>query len=260
MPIPLAATGRILLMFGLLLAFEFPLLAQAKKDKPANQAAGWGDYWTSLDQTPSGYRTLRREFDEAIGRRSFSKALAIADKMVAGYSEYPSVYLYRAVAKRGLSQYDAARADLERGIAIAKKDQLSQVVGFGLEQLAVVSLLQGRASDAQSYFRQAERQSPNEFALYNDYAWILATSPTSTIRNGAEAMRLANKACEMSHWQDASCLDTLAAACAETGDFASAIKWQTKAIEFSKGSKGNLPGLNARLALYKNHQAYHANK
>jgi Flp pilus assembly protein TadD len=246
------------LIFGLLVGFAGPLAAQSKKGKPADQASGWGDYWKHDDSPPSEYTKLRRDFDSAISHGLYSKALMAADKMVAGYGSYPSAYLYRAVAKRGLRQYDASRADLEKGIALAKKEQLPQALSFGLEQLAVVSLLQGRPAEAQSYFHQAERQSPNEFSLYNDYAWILATSASSAIRNGPEAVRLATKACELTRWTHASCVDTLAAACAEAGDFSSAVKWQTQAMALEKNGKSTLSNASLRLALYHKKQAYHA--
>ena len=35
------------------------------------------------------------------------------------------------------------------------------------------------------------RQQPNHLALLNDTAWLLATNPNDSLRNGAEALELA---------------------------------------------------------------------
>ena len=50
-------------------------------------------------------------------------------------------------------------------------------------------------------------------------------------RNGKLAVDEATRACELTHWQDPDALDTLAASCAEVGDFAAAVKWQTQALK-----------------------------
>ena len=38
-------------------------------------------------------------------------------------------------------------------------------------------------------------------------------------------------ACELTHWNSPECLDALSAACAEAGDFTSAVKWQSRAVQ-----------------------------
>jgi tetratricopeptide (TPR) repeat protein len=97
----------------------------------------------------------------------------------------------------------------------------------------------------------ADAQSPSG---YNGAAWILATHPAAELRNGARAVELATKACELTKWKDASYLDTLAAAYAERGQFDKAVEWQEKAVSLAlEADKG---GYQARLALYKSGQAY----
>ena len=79
---------------------------------------------------------------------------------------------------------------------------------------------------------------------------------TATGNKGVEA---ATKACELTDWQEAGIIDTLAAAFAEVGDFSSALKWQTKAIELESDAK-NKEEFVTRLKLYQQKQPYRDTK
>jgi Flp pilus assembly protein TadD len=84
---------------------------------------------------------------------------------------------------------------------------------------------------------------------HNNLAFLMASCPNAKIRNGAMAVKHATKACELSGWQYADYVDTLAAAYAETGNFTEAIKRQQQAIELApKDEKGVF---KSRLELYK---------
>jgi hypothetical protein len=63
---------------------------------------------------------------------------------------------------------------------------------------------------------------------------MLATYPKDGIRNGRKAVEMALRACELTQWERGAYLDTLAASYAESGDFDAAIRFQQRAVEYSK--------------------------
>ena len=66
------------------------------------------------------------------------------------------------------------------------------------------------------------------------------------------------RACELSNWKDPFCLGTLAAAYAEAGKFPEAVKWQSRALDFSDiYGKSATDLARQRLLLYEAHKPYH---
>ena len=86
-------------------------------------------------------------------------------------------------------------------------------------------------------------------------ARIRASCPDAALRDGKIAVESAIRACELTSWKQARCLDTLAAACAEAGDFAAAVNWQTKAIEL-EANPAQEADYRARLKLYQKKKPY----
>tara|TARA_B100000809_G_scaffold264400_1_gene320130 strand:- start:1290 stop:1601 length:312 start_codon:yes stop_codon:yes gene_type:complete len=96
--------------------------------------------------------------------------------------------------------------------------------------------------------------NPDYAKAHNNFALLLATCPDDKYRDGEKAVSIARRSCELLGWDNPSVLDTLSAAYAERGQFAEAIKWQTKAIELAPA--GGKAVLQSRLQLYEAGKPY----
>jgi tetratricopeptide (TPR) repeat protein len=96
----------------------------------------------------------------------------------------------------------------------------------------------------------------SEAASANNAAWRAATSTDERYRDGARAIELAQRACELSDWKSAEYLDTLAAAYAEAGDFEQAVEWQQKAIELGPQQPAFQQATRERLELFRARTPY----
>jgi protein O-mannosyl-transferase len=123
-------------------------------------------------------------------------------------------------------------------------------------QLALVLQKTGNDEQAVEHYRNALRQEPTNLRAQEGLARLLATTPDSRIRNGAEAVRLATQA---SRDQTPEAWDTLAAACAEAGQFKEALHAITNSIRLANEA-GRLDltlQLTNRLHLYQAGQPFH---
>ena len=105
--------------------------------------------------------------------------------------------------------------------------------------------------------RRAVQLDPNSPKPKNELAWLLAVCPDANLRNGKEAVELATLSCESVKWRSGKYLDTIAAACAETGDFESAMQYQKKALDCQETVGRRRAVFQERLLLYEGHKAYH---
>jgi tetratricopeptide (TPR) repeat protein len=95
----------------------------------------------------------------------------------------------------------------------------------------------GRFREAVAHLREAVRLYPDDVAALNNLAWVLASSNDPEIRNGAEAVRLAEHACKLTRHQATLLVGTLAAAYAEAGRFADAVATAQKACALASKAK-----------------------
>jgi tetratricopeptide (TPR) repeat protein len=106
-------------------------------------------------------------------------------------------------------------------------------------QFALALMHQGQTRSAVSEFAIAILLKQDFADPLDALAWILSTSASPELRNGAEAVRMAETACDLTKRSDSAKLKTLAAAYAEAGRFADATETVRKARELAKAANGS---------------------
>jgi tetratricopeptide (TPR) repeat protein len=119
----------------------------------------------------------------------------------------------------------------------------------------------GKYAQALAGFDELIRLYPDLVWAHQERAWILATCSDAKIRDGKLAVSAATRAAELTNWKDWTVFSTLAAAYAEAGDFANAVRWEQRGLEAEQEMRKQFPpsrgGMAApgvvedRLALYK---------
>jgi Flp pilus assembly protein TadD len=113
--------------------------------------------------------------------------------------------------------------------------------------------MQGKITESLRRWREGLRVDPNYLPLLNQTAWVLATCPHASVRNGPEAVALAERAVKVSAGPDPVLLDTLAAAYAEAGRFPEAVRTAHRALDLAtqQNAQPLVEGLKASIALYQ---------
>ena len=125
--------------------------------------------------------------------------------------------------------------------------------------LGIALAQSGRTKEAAAQFREALKLDPELALAMNNLAWILATGAEGELRDGAEAVRLAERACELTHYDEPLFIGTLAAAYAEAGRFSEAVTTAEKAEQLA--TSAGLTAVAAKnrqfLDLYRVGKPYH---
>jgi tetratricopeptide (TPR) repeat protein len=94
---------------------------------------------------------------------------------------------------------------------------------------------QGRDSEAIDELEEAVALQSADAPTRNNLAWLLATAPQSSIRNGTRAVQLATEASQSTGGNNPIFLHTLAAAYAEAGQFPAAVHTAQRALQLIQG-------------------------
>jgi tetratricopeptide (TPR) repeat protein len=111
----------------------------------------------------------------------------------------------------------------------------------------------GKKAEAMSWLKKSASQ--DYVPAINDLAWSLATDRNDVLRDGPEAVKLAEKACQKSNWKEPQYVDTLAAAYAEVKRWEDAVRTQELAIsKLGNEDAKTRASFESRLQQYLRHQ------
>jgi tetratricopeptide (TPR) repeat protein len=214
----------------------------------------------------------RRQFDEAITH--FEKALEAKPGDIEIRNNRGAALLHQRKVAEAIAHFETvlradpthAHAQFNLGAALVQQGSFDQAIRHFQAALKVDAAfidaywamgnaydLRGSPLEALASWAGGLRLAPDYLPLLKQTAWVMATSPDRSARNGGEAVVLAERARRLTGGREPEILDTLAAAYAEAGRFPDAIETAHRAIALAAGQKKRplAEALQRRAELYE---------
>lgn len=153
-----------------------------------------------------------------------------------------------------LGKLDEAIAYLENSVESNPNNASAHLnLGSALRQ-------DGKWEAAITQYEAALQIEPANIDALNNLAWLLATCPDSSVRNGERAAALASQANDLTGRQNPIVLRTLAAALAEAKHFTEADAAAEKGLEAAEAQNNSrlAAQFEAELKLYQSNTPYHS--
>lgn len=180
------------------------------------------------------------------------EAKADFDTVIARGVRHPGLYTNRGLVWLDMGNVQQAMVDLHAAL------ELDQKFAPAWEASGAVREVMGDIPKAIDNYRVAVEIDPTFALAWNNRAWLLATTPARSHRNGRQAVEFATKACELTGYRKADVMDTLAAAHAEAGQFEQAVSVAKDALKIA--NEKQKAAITNRLALYEAGQPYRQTK
>lgn len=185
----------------------------------------------------------------ATGRAS--EAIAAFEESLVRDPENPDALFGMALAY-------VESADPQAAVPYLKRLIIVQPERADARELLMTALrAAGRHREVADLLRATLVDAPDDVVALNNLAWLLATSPDDAVRNGAEALRLARRACELAGPSALVPRATLAAAFAETGAYDDAIATASvvRAQADAAGAADLVAIIDRQIGEYRAHRA-----
>ena len=179
-------------------------------------------------------------------------ALAHLQKSLEIEPKQSSVHSSLGVVLLELGRLEESLSHLQTAVKIDPEN------GEAHYNLGTVFLQMGQASEAVAEYKRALRINPDDTEALNNMAWILATWPDALIRDGAKAVELAERADSLTGGNSPIIDATLAAAYAEAGRFAEALKTGQRALQLAttEGNISRADSIRAQIEAYQSGAAF----
>ncbi len=188
---------------------------------------------------------LRRLERDADAEAAFRRAVAIDDGYVRAHASLAGLLLETGRRDEGL-----------RRAEMAADDGGAEAIG----SLILAAMADGRHGDAVTLLRLVHRRDPADDEVTSLLVWVLATAPDSAVRDGAEAVTLAEAVMARTSAPTADLLDNVAAAYAEVGRFDEAVAHaeRARALAEEEGNAEFASEVAARVESYRGGAAHRA--
>ncbi len=213
----------------------------------ADEASPTGRAFAQLNYRSLG--TTMNKGVELAGKGDYDKARQLFDAAIAQDPKAWPLYLNRSNVFVHQRKFDLAIQDLNTVLRLRPGVLLAQVSrGILYEHL-------GDYSRALADYDRVVSITPslplNCAFAQNSRAWLRATCPNASFRNGKQAVADAKSACSETSWREVAYIDTLVAAHAEAGDFDSAVQFERRAIKGAREDAWAIEDPERRHAAYQ---------
>ena len=188
----------------------------------------------------------------ALGNALFQKGRV--DEAIAHYQEAITVHPEHFLARYTLGHVLLEKGDLDRAIEVCRSALLLRPSDVDCQTTLAIALEEkGNPVEAIQHYQKALELAPRAIPTLTNLAWLLATSPDASLRNGPKAIELAKQADRLVGGTNTLVLRTLAAAYAENGEFANAIRTARSAMQLARmhGEEAVMTDLDQQIALYQ---------
>ncbi|MGH8023691.1 MAG: tetratricopeptide repeat protein, partial [Limisphaerales bacterium] len=122
--------------------------------------------------------------------------------------------------------------------------------------LANAMIFERRIPEAIEHWQRALAAQPDMVSAQVNLAWVLATCPDPSQRDGSDALALAERANHLTGGSNPMVLRVLAAAFAENGQYTDASAAAQRALKLARANSGLASSLQSQLKSYQSHQPY----